>query len=305
MNATYQNDIPLSLAVAAHSGSSFVPETRGASEREGYAQTLAADLATLTQHATKGGTLAELDAEFERFREGYGKRYRAYLASRSRCMSTMITGASNFPVRRMEKRNDIAHKRLNELIEYRERAIKAAIRNLRPDLRPIMSGDADACERLREELTTLEARQARMAAVNKAHARYVKNPATLETSSLDEKACALIRGYVPQYSWEPHPFAPYQLSNNNANIRRVRERLAALESAKATPAAEVKGEAATVEDDPPANRVRLFFPGKPPADVRETLKRGGFRWAPSIGAWQAYRHDHTIALARKVAQVAA
>jgi hypothetical protein len=34
------------------------------------------------------------------------------------------------------------------------------------------------------------------------------------------------------------------------------------------------------------NRVQIVFPGKPSSEVRARLKAHGFRWAPSVGAWQ-------------------
>ncbi len=33
-------------------------------------------------------------------------------------------------------------------------------------------------------------------------------------------------------------------------------------------------------------RIQLFFEGKPEPEVRDILKSNGFRWAPSVGAWQ-------------------
>src|SRR5688572_29585551 len=107
----FHADISASLAIAAFSGTSFTPEKRAESARSEYAQTLQADYELFAQHADKGGTLDMLAAEFEQYRAGYAKHYRAWLSSRSRCMSAMITGPSNFPVRRMEKRNNIEHKR--------------------------------------------------------------------------------------------------------------------------------------------------------------------------------------------------
>lgn len=35
-----------------------------------------------------------------------------------------------------------------------------------------------------------------------------------------------------------------------------------------------------------AMRLQIIFDGKPKADVRAVLKKHGFKWAPSQGAWQ-------------------
>lgn len=297
--SAFRDEISAELAVRAFNGTSFNPERRGESIRNDYARTMQAAYDTLRKHAEIGGTLDMLEAEFSRYKAGYRARTEKWLHTHSRCISSMIAGPSNFPVRRAQKQNDIEHKRLTELVEFGERGLSAAIRNLRPDLRPIMSGDSDAIERLEEKLATLRTRQARMKAINAAHKAYKKNPKTLEDADLSQQEKDLIRRYVPAYSWEPHPFAPFELSNNNATIRTAEKRLEALQKAKATP--EKKIECASglrVEDCPADNRVRLFFPGKPDADVRGKLKQNGFRWSPSIGAWQAYRNSRAMELAQ-------
>lgn len=201
----------------------------------------------------------------------------------------------------MNKRADIAHKRLNELLEFRERALKAIRRTLCPTAGPIMSGDSDAVQRLAAKIADAEQQQERMRAVNNAHKRFLKDPASLDGCDLPEKWKETIRNYKPQYSWEPHPIAPFELTNNSANIRRMKERLAQISALKAEPANEAQGEIARFEDCPSENRVRLFFPGKPTEEVRSRLKSSGFRWSPTIGAWQAYRNWNTITTAKREA----
>lgn len=301
----YMQDIPLNLAVSAFNGTSFSPEKRGESYRNDYAKTLSGDYETLRQHAEKGGTVAMLEEEFARYRDGYGKRYRAWLASHGRCISSMITGPSNFPTRMAEKRSNVEHKRMGECIAFRESALKAAIRNLRPDLRPIMAGDDNAVTRLQAEIDKAEAMQARMKAINAAHKKFQKDPAILDVLDLSDDDRRIIRNYKPAYSWEPHPFAPYELSNLSANIRRMKERFTQISTAKATPATEMQGDGVRIEDCPADNRIRLFFEGKPEAEIRDKLKRGGFRWAPSIGAWQAYRNHNAMNLAKSFAEAVA
>lgn len=297
---TLINDIPLSVAVRAFSGTSFDPDRRAASYRADYAQTMAADYAIFRQHAEKGGTLDKLDDAFARYRGGYAGRYRAWLQSHSRCISWMITGPSGFPTRRAQKWNDAAHKRLEEVVGFRERVMRSIIRDLRPDLRPIMAGDADAIERLAVKLATMERVQERMKAANVAIRRSAAAGADAQVLALVElgfspgRAADLLK---PDFAGRSG-FADYELTNNNANIRRTRERLQALEQAHAQPAREVQGAGVRIEEDPPANRVRLFFDDKPDAATRDRLKAHGFRWAPSTGAWQGYINHRTLTLAR-------
>jgi hypothetical protein len=194
----------------------MVPERRAEQERHVYAATLAGDFEQLARLATTDDKRATLAEEFERYRAGYRARRPAYLHSRARCLSPMITGPSGFPVARNQKHNRWADNRLQQLCDYREWALAAIRKKLTLELAPIMAGDADACERLREKIAAAERLQEQMRAVNAAHARYVKNPATLDSADLAEDIKRVIRNYQPAYSWEPHPFAPFQLTNNGA-----------------------------------------------------------------------------------------
>jgi hypothetical protein len=298
-----KSDIPFDLARAAHSGTSFVPEDRARQEQEDYARTLNGDFDVLFKLATTEEKRDTLLEEFERYRAGYRERFLAYLCSRSRCLSSMITGPSRFPTARNEKRNGVADRRSSDLIEFRERALKAIRRTLCPEEAPIMSGDADAVEWLQAKIIEAEAVQDRMVRVNAAWRKLVKDPATLDAQGLSSQDKELVRLFKPEHSWDKGPFAGFEITNNGANVRRMKERLEHLVQVKATPETVQEGTAARMEDCPPENRVRLFFPGKPDLKVRETLKHGGFRWAPSLGCWQGYRNQNTLELAMKTAGI--
>lgn len=297
----YINDIPLSTAINAHNGTSHDPERRGESERNGYAETLTKDLEMLSGYTDTEEKKALLENEFARYREGYKAHTLKYLQSRNGLMSSFIAGPANFPVARMEKRHNSVEKRLNELIEYRTRALEAIKKTLRPELRPVMAGDADAVERLQDKIAKAEAEQAQMKAINAAHKAFLKNPASLDKSDLPEQVKTTIRNYKPAYSWEPHPIAPFQLTNLNANITRMKERLGSISKAKAESGKTEERENARLEDAPAENRVRLFFPGKPDETVRGKLKTSGFRWTPSMGCWQAYRNYRSLNIAAEIA----
>lgn len=301
----FMADIPLSLAISAHSGTSFSPEKRGEQVRSGYVLELTGLYDVLLSHADTPEKLATLDEEFTRLRAGYRKRYAAYLSSQSRTYSTMIAGPSNFPARRMEKRNRVVDARRTELIEFLPRAKDAILKALHPEWRPIMAGDANATERLEDKIAKAEAVQERMKAANLAIRKHKKSGADAQIAALGELGIDRARASLliqPDFCGRIG-FADFELTNNNANIRRMKERLSSVSRNQAKESTEIAGEHARYEDCPADNRVRLFFDGKPSEDIRSGLKRNGFRWSPTIGAWQAYRNYHSIEHAKKIAGV--
>lgn len=300
----FNADIPLDLATRAHWGTSHSPERRGAAEVKDYVQTLTADLAEFTAHAEKHGTGDQLSELFPRYRDAFRRSTLAYLSAKSRCLSTMIAGPSNFPVRRAEKANATERRRLDELLNCRKLWRKRILKAIVPDTDgPIMSGDADACERLTDEIAKAEELQRRMKEANAAIRKHKKagpeaQVAALVALGFPEARAALL---LQPDSCGRIGFADCTLTNNNANIRRMKARLVVVKKAHAMPTTDHEGTKARIEDCPPENRVRLFFPGKPDADIRATLKSSGFRWAPSLGCWQAYRNNRTLPMARHLA----
>jgi hypothetical protein len=164
----------------------------------------------------------------------------------------------------------------------------------------ISSDDPDAVTKLRRELEGMEAMQNRMKAANKA-IKANKTPesqvaALVDLGFDDARACGLIK---PDYA-NRIGFATYQLSNNNANMRRIKGRIEELEKAAQRTDVEREGEGYTYREDTTENRVMFLFDGKPPAEVRDVLKRHAFKWSPSRGAWVRHLNNAGIYAANQV-----
>ena len=87
------------------------------------------------------------------------------------------------------------------------------------------------------------------------------------------------------------PYPTYALQNSNATIKRTAERIKKLEAVKATQPVEDDRDGYTYRENVEAMRVQLVFDGKPDDETRTLLKRNGFKWAPSQGAWQRKLND--------------
>lgn len=162
----------------------------------------------------------------------------------------------------------------------------------------ISSDDPEAVPKLRAELAELERRHARMKGVSKALQAKDPHAALAELGFTSDQAEKLL---APNYMDRPCGIEPWMLSNSSANIRRVRQRIAHLEAQAARPvpaAREVAG--VRIEEDGADKRLRLIFPGKPSEAVRTTLKRWGFRWSPTNGAWQRHRSNAATYAAEQV-----
>ena len=259
-------DIPYDLAYQAHSGTSFSPEERAKQEQRAYVQ-------HMSQMVEEYSHLPGANSELERYREGFIKHYCAWLSAKSRVMSPMITGPAKFPTARNDKNLEIEHKRLTEYIEWKERAIERLERNLGlRDSGIISSDDPEAVQKLEEKLAALTNTHEAMKAANK-QARAEGKPA-------------------------PHP--SWQLSNNSANMRRIKQRIANLQAKAQDVTTEIPFTGGVIVE---ANRVQIVFDNKPDVEVRNQLKASGFRWAPSQSAWQRHRGVNAMSAAKRIVGV--
>lgn len=95
----------------------------------------------------------------------------------------------------------------------------------------------------------------------------------------------------------------YEIRNNSANIRRLKERLAVLEADTGKDYSEQEINGVRVVESVEDNRLQLYFSGKPDEVTREKLKRNGFRWAGSIGCWQRHLSNGARYAAKKVLEL--
>lgn len=94
-------------------------------------------------------------------------------------------------------------------------------------------------------------------------------------------------------------FADYKLKNNYANIRRIKERIQSLKSSAVKTTTETIIKGVKLIENAEANRVQLFFPSKPEESIREKLRRSGFHWCKSEGAWQRLLNHNGIYAAKE------
>ena len=212
----------------------------------------------------------------------------------ARVPSILITGGSNFPVRKKEKQNAAADKNMQEFNE-----IQGLLDKIRSTgMGGISADDPNAVSKLESKLAKLETLQETMKAVN---AYYRKNKTLdgcphLSTEQI-EKLKASMSG---SYRANPKPFESYQLSNNNAEIHRLKDRITALTRRKELGYVGWEFDGGRVEANTADNRLQIFFDEKPDKEIREELKGNGFRYAPSAEAWQRQLNDNAIYAADRI-----
>lgn len=285
-----ESDVNAQLAYDAHRGTSFVPERRRDRAVSDYVQHMQAVDEKFQQWATDDNR-DQLHEDLEAYKLGYIKRLEAYWAAHSRIVSTMIVGPSGFPTRTMEKRNETCDKRRDEWLAWKDKRIEKLRRKYDPKLiasAPIQSNDPQAIEKLTAKLEAAQALQDMMKAANR----------IIRKKSLDDagKVAALVemgtdemtarKLLIPDFAGRIG-YASFQLSSNNAKIKRLQRRIADLQAKADAPEPEDRtvGDI-TIRHNRELDRLQLIFPGKPSAEVRSVLKRNGFRWAPSQMAWQ-------------------
>ena len=213
----------------------------------------------------------------------------------ARVPSILIAGGSNFPVRQKEKQNAARDSNMQEW-QY----IQGLLDKIRSTgMGGIRQDDPQAIPKLQKKLAGLEKAQETMKAVN---AYYLKHGTLdgcphLSPESLEKLKADMASGW----HYEKKPFQSWELSNNNAEIRRVRQRIESLTRANEVAYVGWEFDGGHVEANRDQGRLQVFFDGKPEADARQQLKEHGFRWAPSVGAWQRLLNDNAYYASDRIA----
>ena len=301
------SDIPFTLAERGHRGTSFVPDKRAAQEQNGYVAHMESVWKSIDIKAITPEQKTTAVIEFEKYREGYADRLKQQLVRRSSIMSTMVTGRGNFPVERMNKKNDADMRKTQEFMKWDEKAQGRLLKAVVPTTGIISADEPNAPALLQQKIDDARALQVKMKAANKIIKRKTPTSTTRGTTltAEDIKIGQLVNdiGLTQKQAEELMKpdfagrlgFPAYEITSVNANIKRMEGRQKGIEQSRSTPAtADITFKGGTVVDNTEANRVQIFFDEKPDTDTRTALKRRGFKWAPSQGAWQRQRGPNTI-----------
>jgi len=174
----------------------------------------------------------------------------------------------------------------------------------------ISSDDPEAIVKLEAKLAECQADQEKMKAAN---AYYRKKKTMKGYPGLDDSATAALDEKIKNaHSWAQQPYPSYSLTNNNANIRRIEQRIAELKKRDAMLAKDSNDENAvpalkgwefdggSVVMNAEANRVQILFDEKPNEELRAELKRNGFKWAPSQDAWQRHLNSNGLYAVKRI-----
>lgn len=229
-----------------------------------------------------------LDRYARKLAENFNQRY----SIEGRVPSILIAGGSNFPVGKKEKQNAARDRNMGEYMEIQ--GILDKVRST--GMGGICADDALAAEKLEAKLDGLKAAQESMKAVN----AYYRKHKTLEgcPGLTAEDIGTLQTSMARDWRKDPVPYPSYMLSNNNANIHRVQQRIDDLKNRAEFVGWTFPGGEAVVNEA--ENRMQLLFDEKPTAEQRQELKSSGFRWAPSQGAWQRQLNKNAIYAADRI-----
>ncbi|HAV1412749.1 DUF3560 domain-containing protein [Vibrio parahaemolyticus] len=174
--------------------------------------------------------------------------------------------------------------------------------------RAINSDDPEAVKKLKDKLASLERSQELMKAANAIIRKANKNPDTDVVKTLVDK-CGISESQAKTILEPDHVgrtgFAQYQLSNNSAEIRRVKKRI---EEVSALHASEPLNDSGTFDDGicwtlyEEDGRVKFNFNGIPKQDVRETLSGSGFKFSRYDKTWVRKITSNAIVVAERIAE---
>lgn len=235
----------------------------------------------------------KIDRLLDTYARNLAKNMNARFDIDSRVPSVMISGAGNFPVRQKEKQNAAREKNWEEWKRISE--IPEKISTI--GMGGIQSSETNALEKLELKVIELEKSQETMKQIN---AYYRKNKTLDDCPYLPKEQLDELRAVMAK-SWHGAvPFETFTLTNNNAEIKRIKSRIEELRKTKDGHYVGWEFDGGKVEANSKDMRLQIFFEEKPNSEKRAELKKAGFRWSPTVGSWQRQLNDNAIYAANGV-----
>ena len=233
--------------------------------------------------------------------ERYSKRMAEYfnrdISVNLMCPSVMISGPSNFPV----KKKNLQIAAFDDNIKFFNETQKLLnkIKSISNGSELIKSSDEDCIERLEYKLETLKVLQEKMKAVNETKKKKDIEEGNLDLMELGYTEDDIKKIRTPDFAGRIG-YPAYMLQNNNQDIHRVEERINSLKEIKENGVIEEETENYIYREDSEIMRIQFIFEDKPNEETRNILKNNGFKWAPSQGAWQRQLTPNGKHAARRV-----
>lgn len=298
LNELYNAGVSEALAKRAHEANSYSDYKEGSATAE-YQQCVdnAKKIADHQKNNVDSMHHEKIESLLIKYASRLAKNMNDRFSIDARVPSILITGGSNFPVRKKEKQNDARDKNMKEWQEINDLLDK--IRSVGKG--GISSDDPEAIKKLEMKLANLEKSQKVMKEVN---AYYRKNKTLDGCPSLSNDSVNELKKEMDS-TWHtsPKPFETFMLSNNNAEIKRIKSRIEALKNKSEQHFEGWEFDGGKVEVNEETNRLCIYFDGKPDEAVRTKLKSNGFRWAPSVGAWQRQYTQNAIYSIKRIPEV--
>lgn len=219
----------------------------------------------------------------------YAEKYAEWINTKHNidmmCPSVMICGAANFPTKKKERQNSRMDSHWKEL-EYIN-ALPRKIEKILKGEMVIKSSDENAIEKLQEKVEMLEKFKAEMIEGNK----YYKKNGTLEgfegmdQEKINQTTFLINKGVFGSST------RIFDTANTNASIKATKQRIEKLTQEKEKGTQEVAttedgNELFKVVENTEIMRLQLVFDGKPSDEIRDLVKKNGFKWSPKNNAWQ-------------------
>ena len=272
-----ESDFDRQAIESAYRGTSFVPEKRAVDEIESRINWFNGHVDEFAALCSNDEQRAYLAEQLVRFKEKYLGHARAISAAQGRCISTMIAGGSNFPVRRAEKANASHMKHINAMLDWQPRAIAAIKRGIEERKTPAQI-EADYMDDVRKMVSHAYLRE------DFGRKNFYGRFQTWAKYASNEMVRAALE-YLKEYQVKYH-------DGKGFTPRHKIWQMVGGSNAEQSEDETVEINGISVVRNGSIDRVQIIFPGKPEPGVIAKLKAHGWRWSPRNGAWQRQNTDN-------------